>query len=312
MQRYAVIDVGSNTIHLLVAECDTRQVQAVHDLRVRTPLGAAVALRGAWGVARIHEVAEIVARFAKRARRERAQSLILVATESVRAAADRAAIIAALEAGAGVPLHLLSAASEAILCLAGAGLESLPPPPFLLADIGGGSCDLAAVGPRGVLDARSLQIGSGVLAARCLAGDPPEPAWVRAADAAVEAMLDTVTFNGISALPDLIVTGGAVRRLRRQAGGPGHLSATADLLPLLDVLLSMPAGAWPHPLKDPDRAATTRAGAVILRALLRHWEIQTWRASSYGLREGALLYHAQGRPLDQPRPTHAAGLRIGA
>jgi exopolyphosphatase/pppGpp-phosphohydrolase len=301
-ERAAVIDVGSNTLHLLVAECDAESVRAVHDLRVRTGLGAAVAAAGAFGEAAIEQTAGVVHRFAQQSHEQGARRLLLLATHAVRAAADREAVIAALEEAAGVPLTLLSPEGEAILCLAGAGLDPLPAPPFLLADIGGGSSDLAIVDGDGVACARSLAIGSGVLAARYFAADPPTPQGVRAATEAVDALLAGVELGSWSSLPEIVVTGGAARRLRRQYGAGAHVShadAADRLMPVIDRLLAEPARRWPHPLKGRERAQITRAGAIILRAILRRWYIGSWRVSSYGLREGALRALAHGQPFDR-------------
>lgn len=300
-ERAAVIDVGSNTLHLLVADCDADAIHTVHDLRVRTGLGVAVAAAGAFGEAAIHQTEAIVRRFAQRAREQGAGRLLLLATHAVRAAADRDAVIAALENAAGVPLSLLSPEGEAALCLAGAGLDPLPPAPFLLADIGGGSSDLAVVDRGGVADACSLSIGSGTLSARYLHADPPDRACVAAADAEVDSLLAGVDLEPASGLGEIVVTGGAARRLRRQYGAGAHVlhAAPVDrLLPVIDCLLVEPAHSWPHPLKSGERAHVTRAGSIILRAVLRRWYIDSWRVSSFGLREGALRSLAQGQSLE--------------
>ena len=310
-QRAAVIDVGSNTLHLLVADCAPGSVVAVHDLRLPSRLGVAAATSGHVGEAATRDLAAAVERFTRRARRYEAEQVLIVATEAVRAAADRDAVIAALEEAAGTALVLLSPRGEAELCLAGAALDPLPDPPFLIADIGGGSSDLAVVGPRGVLGAHSLPIGSGVLADRWLRGDPPARKGARSATAAVEELLNGVDLGEYPSFPEIVVTGGAARRLRRQYGAGAHAEHAAPagrLVPLVERLLAEPAARWPHPLKDRERAAITRAGAVILRAILLHWYIGSWRVSSYGLREGALRYHAEGRSLAglSERPQEAA------
>jgi exopolyphosphatase/pppGpp-phosphohydrolase len=116
----------------------------------------------------------------------------------------------------------------------------------------------------------------------------------------MDTMLQSVEFGEGSGFPEIVVTGGAGRRLRRQFGADthaAHADPAARLLPFTERLLTEPAGRWPHPLKDPERTAITRAGAVILRAILLRWDITAWRISSYGLREGALRYHAEGHSL---------------
>jgi exopolyphosphatase/guanosine-5'-triphosphate,3'-diphosphate pyrophosphatase len=310
-QRAAVIDVGSNTLHLLVADCAPDSVHAVHDLRLHSGIGVAAAVTGRVGEAATRSLASAVERFARQAHQYDAEHLLLVATQAVRVAEDRDGVIAALETAAGVPLMLLSPAGEAELCLAGAALDPLPDPPFLIADIGGGGTDLAVVGTGGVLAARSLPLGSGVLAARYLSGDPPSHKRGRAALRAVESALQDVDFGEHPPMREIVVTGGAARRFRRQYGAAAHADHPAPaerLLPLVNRLLAEPAARWPHPLKDPQRAEITRAGAIILQAILSRWYIGSWRISSYGLREGALRYHAEGRPLVglTERPQEAA------
>jgi exopolyphosphatase/guanosine-5'-triphosphate,3'-diphosphate pyrophosphatase len=286
-----VIDVGSNTLHLLVADCDADRVRAVHDLRVRTGLGVAVAAAGAFGEAAIHQTAATVHRFVTQAHEQGADRVLVLATHAVRVAADRAAVVAALEEAAGVPLAVLSPEREAALCLSGAALDPLPEPPFLLADIGGGSTDLALVTAEGVAAARSVAIGSGVLAARYFTADPPAAEDVRAASGLVDSLLAGIDLNRQTTVAEIVITGGSARRLRRQYGAAAHVTHAAPaerLQSVIDHLVEVPAPEWPHPLKSQERVQITRAGAVILRAVLRRWYIDSWRVSAFGLREGAL------------------------
>ncbi len=299
----AVIDTGSNTVHLLVADCGVDRVERMHDMRIRAGLGAAITGGAAVGEQRTRVVAAAVRRFAEQARRQGATEIVLVGTHAVREAADRVALTRALETAAGVEMRVLSTADEAALCLAGASLEPLPPPPYLMADIGGGSSDLALVGDAGLAWVESLPTGSGALAARWFTTAPPRPREVRAAGAMVHELLAAIRLDGYDRLPELVVTGGSGRRVRRQAGialHAGHGSSTDHLAPVIERLLARPSKRWPQPLENETRAAITRGGAVILRALIEHWQIPMWRASSYGLREGVLLYRARGWALEAP------------
>ena len=293
--RAAVIDIGSNTVHLLVAESDAGQLKPVRDATVRTALGVAVAASGAAGTAGTAVVADAVKRLAAAARDDGAGEVLLLGTHAVRAATDRSALTAAVEAAAGALLRVLTPDQEARLCLAGAALGALPPPPFLLADIGGGSCDLVIVDADGVQATASVACGSGVLASRYLASDPPPAEQVQAADGAVRDELAHVLVDRPHTFPAVVATGGAARRLSRQAG---EMAQTADLLRVIDRVLHEPRARWPRPVSDRDRAAITRAGAVILRAVVKYWHVPRWQVSSHGLREGALWYRARGWDLD--------------
>lgn len=293
--RAAVIDIGSNTIHLLVADRSGGSVRPVHGEHVHAGLGLAVAEGAPLGTARIQTVAAIVRAFAAEARERRARNIMVIGTHAVRAAPDRAALLDAIEREADVTVRVLSPEQEAAFCVAGASLGPLPSPPFLCADIGGGSCDLAAVGPSGVTSTASVALGSGVLAARDLADDPPAAAQVDRTAAEVRGRLAAVDSLDRSEFAEVVATGGAARRLRRQfAADRDAVALSVDaLLDTVDRLLRTPAARWPRPVR-PGRAALIRAGGMILRAITVRCQASTWRVSQYGLREGALARCAGG------------------
>lgn len=301
--RGAVIDIGSNTIHLLVADYGQGRIRPILDRRVRAGLGVAVANGAALGIGRIHGVASVVRAFAAEAREHRAGEIIVLGTHAVRVAPNRRALIKAIEAEAGVVVHVLSPEQEAVLCVAGAGLEPLPQPPFLSADIGGGSCDMAAVDTAGVRRVASLPVGSGVLAARELHGDPPQPAEVERTARRLGRLLTATDLAGYPSFSEVVVTGGAARRLGRQVreeGGAGG-RPMALLLETIRLLLQKPSAAWPRAAK-PELAAIVRAGGMILQAIAVRWEVRRWRISPYGLREGALAFRAHGLSLEAAVP----------
>jgi exopolyphosphatase / guanosine-5'-triphosphate,3'-diphosphate pyrophosphatase len=297
--KAAVIDIGSNTIHLLIADCSSGRVRPILDRRVRAGLGVAVANGAALGIGRIHGVASVVRAFAAEAREHRAREIIVVGTHAVRIAPNRRALIKAIEADAGVAVHVLSPEQEATLCVAGAELGPLPQPPFLCADIGGGSCDLAAVDAAGVRGVASLPVGSGVLAAGELDGDPPRMAEMDRTAAILRKLVAATDLAGYPAFSEAVATGGAVRRLGRQVRDQRgvRVQPTGLLLETIQGLLHKPSAAWPHAVK-PELAAVVRAGGMILQAIAARWEVRRWRISPYGLREGVLAFRARGLSLE--------------
>ena len=297
-QRAAVIDIGSNTIHLLVADCRPNAIRPIRDLRVRARLGIAVADAGVLGTMRIRAAASVVRTFAAEARAWRAGEIMVLGTHAVRAAADRGALADAVETATGLRVHVLTPEQEATLCLAGASLGPLPAAPFLSVDIGGGSCDVAAVGASGVRGITSVPVGSGVLAARDFDGDPPSAAKVDRASERLAALFEAA-LPGHAEFPEAVATGGAARRVGRQLTDRQGTAAgeASQLLNVVARLLHSPSTRWPHPVK-PARAATARAGGAILRTIIIRWRIPQWRISPYGLREGALALRARGQSLD--------------
>jgi exopolyphosphatase/guanosine-5'-triphosphate,3'-diphosphate pyrophosphatase len=292
--RAAVVDIGSNTIHLLVADCRRDCFRSVYDDSVRAGLGVATAEGAPLGPDRIHTVTSIVRAFDVEARVRGAREVIVVGTHAVRVAPDRTALIEAIEREAKLTLRVLSTDEEARFCVAGIALGPLPPSPFLCADIGGGSCDLAAVGSAGVEGTASVPVGSGILAARELADDPPAAHQIERTAARLLSVLVAVDSLGRPAFSDIAVTGGAARRLLRQTGAEyGAPLPVCILHELVERLSSNPSAAWPRPVR-PERAALVRAGGIILRAIVTRWQVATWRVSAFGLREGVLACWARG------------------
>jgi len=293
--RAAVIDIGSNTIHLLVADCSAGPMRQICDRHVRAGLGIAVADGAPLGSERIREVASIVREFAAEARDRHALDVIVFGTHAVRAAPDRAFLIEAIEREAMVAVQVLSPEQEAILCVAGASLGPLPSPPFLCADIGGGSCDLAAVLVSGVCGVVSVSIGSGVLAAQDLGGDPPPASQVDQTAAMLDELFAATGFADQPGFSEMVVTGGAARQLRRQIPVEPSTAAlpASALFETVQRLLPASSAGWPCTV-SPERAALVRAGGMILRAIMVRWRVSRWRVSPYGAREGALVYRARG------------------
>jgi exopolyphosphatase/pppGpp-phosphohydrolase len=307
----AVIDIGSNTIHLLVANCPAGRIQPIHDRSVRSGLGIAVADGAPLGSDRIQAVASVVRVLAAEAREHRAREVTVLGTHAVRAAPDRDALLRVIERDAGVVVHVLSPEQEAVLCVAGAALGPLPSPPFLCVDIGGGSCDLAAVDASGVSSVVSLPVGSGVLAARDLGGDPPQAAQAVRAAGALRDLCDAAGFPGYPEFVETVATGGAARRLRRQVQAEPDAVAlpTSLLLDTIRLLLREPSAEWPHAVR-PDRAPLVRAGGIIAEAIVVRWRVARWRVSAYGLREGALARRARGLSLDAAVPSGALPVHL--
>jgi len=292
--RAAVVDIGSNTIHLLVADCRHDSFRSVYDDSVRAGLGLATAEGAPLGPDRIHRVASIVRDFGAEARVRGAREVIVVGTHAVRVAPDRTALIEAIEREAKLTVRVLSTDEEARFSVAGIALGPLPPSPFLCADIGGGSCDLAAVGPSGVGATASVPVGSGILAARELTGDPPAASQIERTAARLLSVLAAVGSLGRPAFSDIVVTGGAARRLLRQTGAEYSAPLSASVLDdLVERMSSLPSAAWPRPV-SPERAALARAGGIILRAIVARWQVAAWRVAAFGLREGVLACWARG------------------
>ncbi len=288
--RCACIDIGSNTTRLLVADAAQGRLAVVVQQRAFTRIGERMDPTGTIPEATIGAVADVVVAQCAVADAAGVERLRVVATAAVRHAANRAALLAALRARAGVEAEVLSGEDEARLAFAGATrtLATAPAGVVAVVDVGGMSSEIA-VGTMagGVTWARSFGIGSSALARRCL-GDPPSPADMTAMRADAERAFDGVEVPR----PDhAVAVGGSAASLPTLVG---PVLDPAALERALGVLCGAPAAdvADRHGLA-PERARLLPAGILVLDAAGRRLGMPL-RIGRGGLREGVVLELASG------------------
>jgi len=310
LARCACIDIGSNTTRLLVAEDGDGRPRELLAQRAFTRLGSERGTPGELGAAMVAEVATLVAHMVRVARELDAAELRIVATSAVREADDAAALTAAISAGCGVALEILSAEDEARLAFAGAiGMLSDPPDGVLgVVDVGGGSTELV-VGSvaQGVTWSASLPLGSCVVTERHLPSDPPSAAELaRLRMTLARTFADVVVPQPVAAY----AVGGGASSLQRLLGAA--LSREA-LSRALQALVTRPSAEVALALGlHAERARLLPAGLLLLDAASRAMNAPLQLAGG-GLREGVVLEQlaqlaarAAGAPRsparDLPRP----------
>lgn len=221
----AAVDIGSNSVRLLVLAADGTRVR--RDITT-TRLAAGVDATGRLDDAAIARTVAALAAFRTTweglgvtTTPDRARA---VATSAVRDAADRDRFLRPAAAALGVDVDVIAGTEEAALGFAGAALAVPATAPIAVVDVGGGSTELVLGppdgGPRPVA-AVSLQLGCVRVTERALAGDPPTADEVARARAVVDAALD-------AGLAELATAG---------AGGPvGTLVAVAGTATTLAAL----------------------------------------------------------------------------
>jgi exopolyphosphatase/guanosine-5'-triphosphate,3'-diphosphate pyrophosphatase len=284
--KVAVIDVGSNTVRMLVARTDGSTLEPVAERKARIGLGRDVESTGKVSAQKLDEAADHVAICAAAARRERCERLEVVVASPGRQAANAGRLVRRLAAAAGAPVRVLTREEEAWYAFEGAlaanpDLRSVRS--VAVCDVGGGSTQVA-VGHQGFPAwARSFDIGSLRLATRTIHDDPPDKAQVAAARAAASDALEGFA-------PPLPVAaaavGGSARALKKLVGpelGPDELQAALKLLRRQRVRdVAEEFGI------EPGRVATLAAGAAILMEVQLRLAIPL-RVVRGGLREGLVL-----------------------
>jgi exopolyphosphatase/pppGpp-phosphohydrolase len=285
----AAIDLGSNSVHVVVAEVGDHRLRPLLDESVFLGLGAAVDTRGHLGQAARAELAAVLDGYAERSRVLRASSVTLLGTEPLRRAADGARIVDEVERSTGVPLHVLSHEEEAYLTMVGVTSGWPVENETLVVDIGGGSSEFCAVAPVGSPRASGLRIGSNRLTTRYVANDPPSRAELEAMRVASDEILRGAPHSQPA---DLAIVGGTATNLLKvtSAGATDPVVTRARVAEALETLVGAPAASIAGRFViNPRRAPLLAAGAVIVDALMRRYEMDRIRASEASLREGALL-----------------------
>ncbi len=140
--RRAVIDVGTNSVKLLVADVKGRDIIPIQEESRQTRLGQGFFETHRLMPEAIANTADAVAKFAAQARALNATSLRVIATSAARDATNTADLIAAIEKVAGVPLEIITGDQEADWAFHGVTTDAeLAQVPLLILDVGGGSTE---------------------------------------------------------------------------------------------------------------------------------------------------------------------------
>ncbi len=241
------------------------------------------------GAAGLEELVAALKRYASTARALDAASITFMGTEPIRRAGDAARIVADVEASTGIPLHVLTHEEEAYLTLIGVTAGRPVQHETLVVDIGGGSSEFCAVAAEGVPRAAGIRLGSGRLTSRYVTSDPVDAVAITRMAAAADETLE----GALPATPtDLVAVGGTASNLLKVTpGGVEDQMLTRERIAMaLDTMSSTPTVALTERyFINPKRGPLLAAGAVIVDALMRHYDVDAVRVSEAGLREGAIL-----------------------
>jgi exopolyphosphatase / guanosine-5'-triphosphate,3'-diphosphate pyrophosphatase len=301
--RVAAIDLGTNTTRLLVADVDGDRIDEVVKRTRITRLGEGVDARRQLLPLPIARVRNCLTEYRRELESLGAQRTLLVATSAVRDAENGEAFLGEIEWSYGFTTRLLSGDEEAELTLRGVGKTG---DSILVVDIGGGSTELIGDDQR-----ISLDIGAVRLTERHLLSDPPTDDELEACAAAVRSVLPdgppperaigvAGTITSLAAL-DLGLAEYDPERVH------GHRLSLDGVQQQLSRLASMPLAERRRvPALDPERAPVIVAGAVLLREVLAHFDLDRIEASERDILHGiALEAAALPEPVEGDAPPGA-------
>jgi exopolyphosphatase/pppGpp-phosphohydrolase len=284
----AAVDLGSNSVHLLVAAVTAEDLEALVDESVFLGLGTAIAARGYLGGPARAELANALATYTQTARALDARAVTFIGTEPIRRAADAARIVAQVALATGAPLHVVTHEEEAFLTLIGVTQGRAVAHELLVVDVGGGSSEFCMVASDGRARASGLRVGSSRLTDALVTHDPPT-------ETEIETLRD-VAHVAIEEAPEaspseIVAVGGTASNLVKvlHATGVDRTLTRERIGEAIRIIASEPAALAPERhLVNPLRAHLLPAGGAILEAILDRYGLESITVSDSGVREGTV------------------------
>jgi exopolyphosphatase/guanosine-5'-triphosphate,3'-diphosphate pyrophosphatase len=321
-ERFAAIDVGSNSIRCLIAERgEDGHLEIIDDLKDQPRLARGLSATGLLAPESMERALESLGRMVQAAERRGAARLALVATAAVRDAANGAEFADRVKRELGIPLEVIDGETEARLAFLSVS-EHFPigRGRAVVADIGGGSLELVlAVG--GLVDrVVSLPFGAVRLTEQFLAGGGDAGEGVRRLRGAVRQKLRRAVPGREWEAAKLFGSGGTFTNLARIAAArnrgtvpTGGIHGSSVRLPELQRILEWLAALSVEerrkvPGLNAERADIIVAGLAVAAEVLELFDAPKVAVSAFGLREG-LLIHLSRPAAEGQAPTRARALR---
>jgi exopolyphosphatase/guanosine-5'-triphosphate,3'-diphosphate pyrophosphatase len=305
-ERLAAIDIGSNSIHMVVAEAAPNGgYRLLGREREMVRLGKTGLSDGALSEAAMRDGLEALAKMTTIARLRGAERVVAVATSAVRESTNGADFLARVKALTGLDAQLLTGVEEGrLIYRAVREVVDLGPDTAIIVDVGGGSTEWITAEAGELDQVVSLPLGSLRCAAE-LAGDPASAASLDRLRRRIDKRLAEMVPRGPA--ERLVATSGTAvccadlidhfaDRPWKEVSGAREVRAK-DLAGLIERLrpLKRRQLADLPPVGGP-RSDSLLAGAVLLQALVAHAGLERFQVSDRALREGLVLA-ALGQPI---------------
>jgi exopolyphosphatase / guanosine-5'-triphosphate,3'-diphosphate pyrophosphatase len=288
LMSVAVIDIGTNTTRLLVAEVEDGEVVELERRTTITSLGQGVDASGRLAQEAMDRVAEAIAVYREVIDRLGAERVVALATSAMRDAENGPEFRDFLQQRFGIDAHTISGDEEARLTFLGATSSRNDDDETVVIDIGGGSTEYVVGRPGADPEFNiSTQIGSVRHTERFLHSDPPKHEELEQLAAAVrETVPDVSVGHGIA-------VAGTATSLAAIDGAEevhGYRLPLATCERLVAMLAALSVGERQHVRGlHPDRAPTIVAGAVILTESIRSLSLGEIEVSARDILHGAAL-----------------------
>ncbi|AXG78495.1 Ppx/GppA phosphatase family protein [Streptomyces paludis] len=305
--RLGVLDVGSNTVHLLAVDAHrgARPLPA-HSHKAELRLAELLDADGAIGPEGVDRLVATIADALQAAEDKGCEAVLPFATSAVREATNADQVLGRVKSETGVDLEVLTGEQEARLTfLAARRWFGWSSGKLLVLDIGGGSLEIAYGMDEEPDAAVSLPLGAGRLTAGRLPGDPPDPIDVKALRRHVRAEIARTVgeFARLGTPDHVVATSKTFKQLARIAGAARSAeglyvqrelsrASLEEWVPRLATMNALQRAALPGVSEG--RSSQLLAGALVAEAAMDLFGVETLEICPWALREGVIL-----RRLDQ-------------
>ena len=322
-ERFAAIDVGSNSIRCLIAERgEDGHLTVIDDLKDQPRLARGLAETGMLAPEAIERAVEAVGRMLAAAERRGVTRIALVATSAVRDASNGAEFAERIKREFGVPLETVDGETEARLAFLSVREHfAVVRGRAVVMDIGGGSLELVLAASGLVDQVVSLPFGAVRLTEQYLAAASSPEAGLRRLRAAVRQRLRKAVPAREWAGARAFGSGGTFTNVARilaarergrvpERGVHGQTVSLGDMQRVLDWLAALSVEERRAvPGLNPERSDILPAGLAVAAEVMEHFAVPQLTVSAFGLREGLLLHLARPQPESESGPARARALR---
>lgn len=294
----AGIDIGTNTLRLLIAETGPGSFHEIHSDRRITRLGESLDSTGRLSAGARERSLAVLSEFCTSISSAGCTGVSAVGTSALRNAGNSGQFLEEVKKRTGLAIRIIDGTEEARLTLLGIS-HALRSDPLergtMVIDIGGGSTEVVAGNP---LFEASLPLGAVYLTERFLAHDPPKPEELEQLQTYVVGTLRSLLPSTLQA-NRLIGTAGTITTLasmnqRLAVYAPDRINGAQlkrDWINETVRCLAISTKAERHmmPGLEAGREDIILAGAVILQNIMERWQFQDLTVSDWGLREGILF-----------------------
>ncbi|MDE3270198.1 MAG: Ppx/GppA phosphatase family protein [Pseudomonadota bacterium] len=301
--RLGVIDIGTNSCHLVVASISqSGQIDVLDTDKATLRLGMHIDAQGNLTQQAIQSTINAVTRMQEICKSHKAQ-VKAVATHAVRKAKNQQEIIQKVWDACGIRIDPIDGVEEARLIFLGMrfGL-TLTDQTYLGVDIGGGSTEVIFGSASRIIHAASLPIGTVMMTVRFLGGVPSTQQVEEFKEYLTSILASSMLANvKLVEFSEAIVSSGTGKALAaidhylqtktKLKDSNGYLLQNKDCQTIIAKMEELRAAdaIAKHFALDNSRAEIILAGALILQVIADHYQVQAWRVSNYCLREGIVI-----------------------